>query len=956
MAVRTFVSRFSPNRTDPAVLEAIFVQRHKLAEVWFERLRDSVLTGVKHHLLAVGPRGCGKSHLVALLVSRLRKDPAVAERVRIAWLPEDETTSSFWKLLLRILRALNAEYGDEFPTPPRDRLEDATDDRRAAVLTEFLLQKLGKHTLLVVVENLDDVMRGLKDEGQKRWRAFLQEHPVAATLATSQQLTEDVSDRDRPFFNFFQIEHLLPLTADDALSLLQRIAEHTGNTDLASFLQTAMGRARVRAIRHIAGGSHRVFIILSEFATREGLDNLVTAFEELLDELTPYYQDRLRWLPDQQREIIEFLCRQARTVPVKEIAKDLFLSEQAAAAQLKSLKDKGYVIAGSVGRESRYELAEPLMRLCVEVKDPQREPIRLIVEFLRIWYDRPVLETRLECLSAEADLERGYLEAALEPQRPETLSPVEAVQRQDLQEAWDAEDWEGVARIAVETANTAKSPESCLCAAMYLLNFEQYADEAAAACDRAIQIDPSYANAFVGKGSALTRLDRPEEALAAYDRAIDLDLKNVVAWANKGFILNALGRHPEALAMIDRVIELDPTNAAPWNNKGYALQALGLHAGALAAFDRATKLDPTYCTAWNNIGHSLHHLGRFSEALVAFDRATELDSEHASAWHNKGNTLNRIGRHMEALAAFDRAIHLIPDYEFAWNNKGTALEELGRFEEALVAYNRAIELNPRNAIAWNNKGHALNKLGQFGEALCALDRAVELGLERAYHWENRGWAKLGLGEIGSAINDFHGAIKLDRDHAGAFEGLAVAHALQGDWAKAEMVLLRRFRLAPWRLQPARSSHLSDLIAAIFQASSRREELAYRADRVANIACESREEWRLGWERGKANPNPSITLQFEGPAPNPLAMLGDSLVRSLTKKAYTAATAAALDDWAGVWREVTTRHPDLSLATRLFSVGVRYVQTTDERVLLDLVQEERSILRDLFGLDDGTDGA
>ena len=341
MAGRAFVSRFSPNRTDPEILEAIFVQRHTLAEVWLERLRDSVLGGAKHHLLAVGPRGCGKSHLVVLLLSRLKKDPAVRERLRIAWLPEDETTSSFWKFLLRILRALNAEYGDEFPPPPRDQLDNAADDRRTAILTDYLLKKLGTRTLLVVVENLDDVMRGLKLEGQKRWRAFLQEHPVATTLATAQQLTKDMSDRDRPFFNFFQIERLQPLSADEALALLRKLAERGGNAALAAFLQTPTGRARVRAIRHIAGGSHRVFIILSEFATRENLDDLVTAFEELLDELTPYYQERLRWLPDQQREIVEFLCRQIHTVPVKEIATELFLTEQAAAAQLKSLKDKG---------------------------------------------------------------------------------------------------------------------------------------------------------------------------------------------------------------------------------------------------------------------------------------------------------------------------------------------------------------------------------------------------------------------------------------------------------------------------------------------------------------------------------------------------------------------------------------------------------------------------------------
>ena len=84
------------------------------------------------------------------------------------------------------------------------------------------------------------------------------------------------------------------------------------------------------------------------------------------------------------------------------------------------------------------------------------------------------------------------------------------------------------------------------------------------------------------------------------------------------------------------------------------------------------------------------------------------------------------------------------------------------------------------------------------------------------------------------------------------------------------------------------------------------------------------------------------------------MLGNSLVRSLVKRAYTQSTADTLYAWADVWRAAAMQYPALSLATRLFSVGVRYVQTKDERVLLDLVQEERSVLQDLFGLGKDTE--
>jgi tetratricopeptide (TPR) repeat protein len=852
MAGRAFVSRFSPSRTDPEVLEAIFVQRHRLAEVWLERLRDGVLTEVKHHLLAVGPRGCGKSHLVALLVSRLRKDPAVRERVRIAWLPEDETTPSFWKFLLRILRALNAEYGDEFPPPPRDPLAGATNDRRSAVLTDYLLKKLDGRTLLVVVENLDDVMRGLKGEGQKRWRAFLQEHPVAGTLATAQQLTEDVSDRDRPFFNFFQVEHLLPLSADEALSLLRKIAEHNNNTSLVAFLQTPTGRARVRAIRHIAGGSHRVFIILSEFATRENLDDLVTAFEELLDELTPYYQERLRWLPDQQREIVEFLCRQARTVPVKEIAGELFLSEQTAGAQLKQLKDKGYVTAGSVGRESRYELAEPLMRLCVEVKDPHREPIRLIVEFLRVWYDRAGLEARLQCLPMDADLQRRHFQAALQADRPGIPGPVAAALNQDLEAARAIGDQAEVVRVLVELAATADSSWQCC--------------------------------------------------------AIARELSD-------------LGRNVEALAACDRATALDPNSASAWLWKGSVLNNLGRNVEALAACDRATALDPNSASAWLFKGRTLTDLGRNVEALAACDRAIELDPNSASVWFFKGLVLNNLGRHAEALTACDRATELDPNSDWAWAWKGLVLNNLYRHAEALAACDRVTELRPKNPLGW---------VVRFG-------------------------AKSGLGRIDEGIQELSLEIALNTGSARMFDSLAEAYVLQGNWAEAERTLSQLFRLPLSPSNPATSEHFPDFIEAIFRASTDRKVWAHRVSRVADIAREAQQdrEKRNAYEKAKP---PPLSEEIAGPPspPNPLAMLGDSLVRSLTKTAYAEAPADALDAWAGVWQEVAERHPDLLLATRLFGVGVRYLRTKDERVLLDLVREERSILRDLFELDGGTD--
>src|SRR5437764_517554 len=136
-----------------------------------------------------------------------------------------------------------------------------------------------KHrTLLVLIENLDDIFQGLNDEGQKRLRAYIQENPFFTIVATAQSLFNGVSLQSSPFYGFFRIQHLEGLSIEDSTQLLMGIARYRGDPKLASFIQTPTGRARIRAVNHLAGGNHRVYIIFSQFLTRESLDELVEPF------------------------------------------------------------------------------------------------------------------------------------------------------------------------------------------------------------------------------------------------------------------------------------------------------------------------------------------------------------------------------------------------------------------------------------------------------------------------------------------------------------------------------------------------------------------------------------------------------------------------------------------------------------------------------------------------------
>lgn len=69
---------------------------------------------------------------------------------------------------------------------------------------------------------------------------------------------------------------------------------------------------------------------------------------------------------------------------------------------------------------------------------------------------------------------------------------------------------------------SSKTKEQWLREGITYYNAKGY-EESLTACEKALQLDPRYAQAYYGKGLALSKLERYEEALLAYERAIQLD-------------------------------------------------------------------------------------------------------------------------------------------------------------------------------------------------------------------------------------------------------------------------------------------------------------------------------------------------------------------------------------------------------------------------------------------------
>jgi len=190
--------------------------------------------------------------------------------------------------------------------------------------------------------------------------------------------------------------------------------------------------------------------------------------------------------------------------------------------------------------------------------------------------------------------------------------------------------------------------------------------------DRALELDPNMADAFVSQG-ALRSLEWDwTGAEQSYRQAIALNPNDVLARIWYGFFLDAMGREEENLAQRKRALDLDPLG---WNANaglGNALGALGRHDEAIRHLHAAVELNPTYFFTRQNLGKEYLAIGKPDFAIPEFQAAQD--------WPSLGYAYAQNGQKAEAQRVLEkmRQNPLTNSFDVAIVNAG-----LGRTAEAL---------------------------------------------------------------------------------------------------------------------------------------------------------------------------------------------------------------------------------------------------------------------------------
>ena len=161
-------------------------------------------------------------------------------------------------------------------------------------------------------------------------------------------------------------------------------------------------------------------------------------------------------------------------------------------------------------------------------------------------------------------------------------------------------------------------------------------DDAIKYYDKAIKLNPLFAEAFYNRGLAKSDLSDEEEAIKDYDKAIELNPQYAKAYNNRGVAKSNLGDKEEAIKDYDKAIELNPKYAKAYNNRGLAKSNLGDKEEAIKDYDKAIELNPKYAEAYNNRGDANHSLERFEQAIRDYDEALRLNPGLLAAAINRG--------------------------------------------------------------------------------------------------------------------------------------------------------------------------------------------------------------------------------------------------------------------------------------------------------------------------------
>ncbi len=725
---------------NPAFLKSeeiinLFAVRYNELKTIINITRENV-TQSNQHILVIGPRGIGKTILLLRAVEEIKRDKDLSTK----WYPlvfseesyNVSTCGEFW--LESLLHLAHQTKDDRWQKTYKELLDEKDDvrlrERALAQLMDFADSQ--NKRILLVVENLN-MLLGDQMNDAEAWalrHTLLHEHRIMLlTSATSR--FEQIEAEDKPMFDLFRFVELKPLVEKECSDLWY------------SLTNQRLNEQRIRPLKILTGGNPRLLTIVSNFAARMSVKELMDDLLHLIDENTEYFKSHLESLPPVERKVYTTLAEIWDPATARQVAKTARLEVSPTSALLGRLINRGAVVeTDGSGRTKFYQVAERMYNIYYLMRRQTEASwrIKALVPFMVSFYEptelvglaRQIAEEA--CMTEPAYRQEHYLfyeNILCNIDNPICRQEIIRSTRHDFFEMPDAPH---------TTQKIIKSEVEALIKKGLKLEKKGRFVKAKNIYDEAINLRPTFAKSYLLRGILLSdHLKQYDEAEKDFLKLTEIQPESDFAWAFLGEILSfKLNKPEEGERALRQSIAINSHEHWPWELLGLVLQNVKKYDDAEQAYRKAIDLDPNCSNSWGELGQLLgKEFGQYEEAEKSLRKAIEIDPK-VDWWHYQlGRVFLKIEKYKEAESAFRKAIDLEPKNVLAWSYLGQVLyRKLGQLDESEKAYRKAVEIDPDYPCPWFYLGQLLQKQGNYTEAEKAYRTSIEKGSDCDYVWEN----------------------------------------------------------------------------------------------------------------------------------------------------------------------------------------------------------------------------
>jgi tetratricopeptide (TPR) repeat protein len=204
-----------------------------------------------------------------------------------------------------------------------------------------------------------------------------------------------------------------------------------------------------------------------------------------------------------------------------------------------------------------------------------------------------------------------------------------------------------------------------------------------------------------------------DQAAAALERAAQLQPKDCKVLNDWGVCLAKQGKLDQAISIFKRTLRNDARWIAAHKNLIFALTQQRKPADAEAAARNWIEIEPHSVEAINQLGSVLAGNGRLTDAMDCWTAALKIAPTDADANANLGRALGELNRHEEAIAPLQQAVATRPDSVELLCQLGSNFVHLHRYDQARSAFDRALAIQPDNAMARGKRALLALLTGDF---------------------------------------------------------------------------------------------------------------------------------------------------------------------------------------------------------------------------------------------------